>query len=207
MGWFSRFTRFGDMHWVYGQDNGVACGVACAIMAVFKIHKITPGTKAVYDEDTIIKLATKMFGPNPLGSAGLDNDKLVQLLNAPELKMPGWKVHTLTPTDVPKKIINKVGVTKSLGPVINVKPMILGIDWSGGGGHWVVVDTVRQFMGKQYATVCDPWDANVHMVPIKKDATFDYTGDKVIGFDFWGKRHEYDSPSVGGVFLGDVVYR
>lgn len=207
MAWFSRFNRFGDMHWVFGQENTIACGVACTIMAVFKIHKIRPGTKAVYTEEQIIKLAEKMFGPNPLGAAGLNNDQLKQLLNAPELKMPGWDIHTIDPKAVPQTIIDKVGVTKRMGPVVNVTPMILGIDWSGGGGHWVLVDTVREFMGKRYATVCDPWDANVHMVPISKDNTFEYTGKNVVGFDFWGKRHNYDSPSTGGVFLGDVVYR
>jgi len=45
MAWFTRFTRFGDIHRVYGQEKNISCGVACAVMAVYKIHKITPGTR------------------------------------------------------------------------------------------------------------------------------------------------------------------
>ncbi len=207
MAWFSRFSRFGDFHWVFGQESTIACGVACAIMAVFKINKLKPGSKAVYDEKQIVDLATKLFGPNPLGAAGLNNPQMLRLLNHADLKMGGWKFGTLPPGSVPQKIIDVVGVTSRIGPTVDVKPMILGVDWKGGGGHWVVVDTVREFMGKRYATVCDPWDANVHMVPIEAKKTFAYTGQKVQGFDFWGKRHEYTAPSEGGVFVGDVLWR
>ena len=26
MAWFTRFTRFGDMHFVFGQEEGMTCG-------------------------------------------------------------------------------------------------------------------------------------------------------------------------------------
>lgn len=207
MAWFSRFTRFGDLHWVYGQENTVACGVACAIMCVFKINKIKPGAKAVYDEKAVLKLATELFGPRPLGSAGLNNPQMVRLLNHPKLGIGGWRLRTLKAEDVPETIMDEVGVTGGIGPTVNVRPMVVGVDWNGGGGHWAVVDTVRSLMGKTYATLCDPWDANVHMVPMEKQRAFAYTGKKVQGFDFWGKRHEYKAPSEGGVFVGDVIIR
>ncbi len=177
------------------------------IMAAFKINKIAPGTKALFSEADILAKATAMFGPNPLGTAGFNNPQILQMLNHADLKMTGWNFKRLAKPDVPDKIIQEVGVTSGFGVVISVKPMIVGIDWKGGGGHWVVVDTVRTFMGKKYATVCDPWDANLHIVPLKKNQTFSYTGKSVVGVDFWGERYNYDTPSEGGAFLGDVLWR
>ncbi|AGA27358.1 hypothetical protein [Singulisphaera acidiphila] len=207
MAWFSRVSRFGDVHWVFGQEQQISCGVACVIMAAFKINKIAPGTKALFSEADILAKATAMFGPNPLGTAGFNNPQILQMLNHADLKMTGWNFKRLAKPDVPDKIIQEVGVTSGFGVVISVKPMIVGIDWKGGGGHWVVVDTVRTFMGKKYATVCDPWDANLHIVPLKKNQTFSYTGKSVVGVDFWGERYNYDTPSEGGAFLGDVLWR
>jgi hypothetical protein len=209
MAWFCRVSRFGDLHWVFGQERSISCGVACAIMAAFKINKIAPGTRALFSEGDILAKATALFGPNPLGSAGFGNSQILRMLNHPDLKMTGWVFHRMAPRDVPGKIISEVGVTAGLGPTLFVNPMIVGIDWAAGGGHWVLVDTVRTFLGKTYATVCDPWDANVHIVPTAEQQTFNYVGQPAIAVDFWGGagRHHYDTPKTGGVFLGDVLWR
>lgn len=206
MAWFSRITRFGDVHMVFGQEQTISCGVACVIMAAFKINKIRPGSKAIFSEADILARATALLGPNPLGGAGFSNPQIVQVLNHPDLKMPGWRLSTLPQNDVAGKIVQEVGTT-GLGPTVFVRPVIVGIDWRGGGGHWVVVDTVRTFMGKKYATICDPWDANVHVVPLQENSTFNYTGAPAVAVDFGGTRYSYDTPSVGGAFLGDVVWR
>lgn len=214
MAWFTRFTRFGDMHAVFGQENGIACGVACAIMAAFKVNKLTPGTKAMFDEQTILKRATEMFGANPLGKEGLTAGRLKELLNDPLFKMPGWKLEGLPPESVPSRIIKSVGISPGFGPTVSVNPIIVLVSWSGGGGHWVLIDTVRTFNGKKYATVCDPWDSNVHVTRLRSSRDFAYTGQKVVGVDLWGEHHEYDAPSVGEVstkvddaFMGIVLYR
>lgn len=207
MAWFTRFTRFGDAHLVYGQERQISCGVACTVMAAFKVNKIRPGTTAIFSEDDILKKAIALFGPNPLGTAGLNNPQMVQLLNDPSLKMSGWKLSTLSQTQITNKIIKEVGVTGGFGPAAGLTPVIVGVDWKSGGGHWVVVDSIRSVLGSLYATVCDPWDASVHVVPVKRNDSFSYTGRKVIDFDFWGKRNEYETPSVGGTFLGDVIWR
>ena len=207
MAWFSRFTRFGDMHWVFGQERNISCGVACVVMAAFKINKFTPGVKAAFSEDDVLARATAILGPNPLGTAGLSNPQMVTLLNDPMFSMGGWRLDTLPQADVPAKIISQVGTTAGLGPTLEVKPVIVGIDWTGGGGHWVVVDTVRTFMGSTYATVCDPWDANVHVTPMAAKSTFSYTAQKTWGGALWGKHKEYDTPSLGGAFVGDIISR
>jgi hypothetical protein len=206
MGWISRFTRFGDAHWVFAQERNISCGVACVIMAAYKINKFTPKVKGTFSEDDVLARATALFGANPLGTAGFNNPQMVQLLNDPLFNMGGWRLDTLPASDVPGKIINQVGTTSGFGPKLDVKPVVVGIDWTGGGGHWVVVDTVRTFRGKTYATVCDPWDGNVHVTPMTKSSTFAYTGDSVWGFSPT-KKHAYDTPSVGGAFVGDVISR
>ena len=207
MAWFSRFTRFGDMHMVFGQERTISCGVACVIMAAFKINKIRPGARAVFSEQDILNRATALFGPNPLGQFGLNNNQMVTLLNDPLVNMPGWRMQTLPRGQVTDRIISVVGVTGGIGPTVNVNPVIVGVDWNGGGGHWVLVDTVREFMGSTYATVCDPWDANVHVTPVTRARTFAYTGAPAAGVDFGGRRQNYDTPSVGGAFLGDIITR
>lgn len=207
MAWFSRFTRFGDAHMVFGQERSISCGLACVIMAAFKVNKLVPGVKAMFDEDTILQKATALLGPNPLGTAGLNNPQILQMLNHPDLNMPGWKLETLPPASVPAKIMQKVGVSPGFGPTVNVTPMVVGIDWTGGGGHWVVVDTVRTILGHSWATVCDPWDSDVHVTSLALNQTFNYTGDQGLKFDFWGTHYEYNTPSVGGAFVGDILYR
>jgi hypothetical protein len=207
MAWFSRFTRFGDVHWVFGQEREISCGVASAIMAAFKINKLTPGVKAVFDEDTVVQKATKLFGPNPLGDGGLSNPRMVDLLNHADLKMPGWKLDTLAPSAVVDKLISIVGITHGFGVKMDVNPVVVGIDWNGGGGHWVVIDTIRALGNEMWATVCDPWDANVHIVPISRNQTLNYTAKKGQAVDLFGTHQEYTSPSSGGVFVGDLIFR
>lgn len=202
MAWFARYTRFGDMHLVFGQEQSVSCGIACVIMAAFKINKLRPGVPAVFDEAEIMAKATALFGLNPLKGSGLNNPQILMLLNDPGLKMTGWKHSMLPPKSVPQELIKRIGVN-GLGPAVNVKPMVVGIDWSTGGGHWVVVDTIRMIMGELYATVCDPWDANVHIVHFKKNNVFGYEAEEEIGFNFGGnKPFKYSSSNIGGCFIG-----
>ena len=60
-----------------------------------------------------------------------------------------WRWHNYAPTDVPQKLLDKVGLTAGLGAVVDVEPVILGVDWDLGGAHWVVVDTIREAVGSQ----------------------------------------------------------
>ncbi len=211
MVWFSRLTRFGDVHWVYGQERNISCGVASVVMAVFKIHKLTPGIKAVYSEDEILKRARQITGEaNPLGNSGLDGVKMLKLLNDATYKMAGWTFASLPSRAVPSKIIKTVGVTKGIGPVVSVKPMIAMINWHGGGGnHWVLFDTVREFGGTLYATVCDPWDANVHFLKLEKGKGPEYTAKEEYAKDIWGapKRKQYSETNKGNLRLGIVISR
>jgi hypothetical protein len=49
-----------------------------------------------------------------------------------------------------------------------------------------------------YASVCDPWDGNVHITKFKVGSPFNYVGAKVpLSWDLGGKKHDYSSPSPG----------
>ena len=96
--------------------------------------------------------------------------------------------------------------SKNSGPTLDVKPVIVGIDSSGGGGPWVLID-VRTFMGSTYANVCDPLDASVHVTGLASNSTFNYTAQRTWGGALWGKHYDYDAPSAGGAFIGDMISR
>ena len=103
--------------------------------------------------------------------------------------------------------------TTGFGPTVAVEPVILGVDWDQGGAHWVVVDTIRTVMGTTYATVCDPWDANVHIQSFSTGSPFRYDASSG-GFsvNFFGKapkgvKQKYDNASKGQVKTWGMIAR
>jgi hypothetical protein len=212
MAWFVRFTRFLDAHLVYAQEANQSCGIACALMVAFKINKLSPGQRALYMEKEVYRVFDQATGTTGYdGTKGTDSGDLAKALN--KLGSIGqWRYDQLTPSQVPQAVVDSVGAD-FLGPVIDTSqrgrwPIILGLDWTGGGGHWVVVDTVNHIAGNYYASVCDPWDGDVHVTKMEIGKRFDYTGAPVpFSWDLGGTRHDYNTPSVGGVKIGDVIRR
>jgi hypothetical protein len=202
--WFSRFTRFGDMHLVYGQEAGMSCGIASVLMCIFKINKLKPGTTALALEKDICKKYEALLGTgyNP-ETTGTYPDKLATILTS--FTSGTWGAHTTRPEDVPQMLIDKVGPTMGLGPVFTVNPVILGVDWDMGGAHWVVVDTIRDIGGIKYATICDPWDTNVHIQSFKVGSPFLYDAAQG-GFtvDFGGTHKGKKQPYKGNAAKGQV---
>lgn len=164
----------------------MSCGIASIIMCVFKINKLRPGADALKVEQEIYDLYTSASGSkyNP-ATQGTKPEHLATVLN--QLNCGSWKGMWTSAATLSKIVHDKVGVAAGLGPTVNVNPVIAGVGWSGGGGHATVVDTIRQFGGKLYATVCDPWDTNVHVVSMDPGKPFDYKADEGgFSFDFWG---------------------
>jgi hypothetical protein len=130
-----------------------------------------------------------------------------------------WKACNAQPATVPQTLLDQVGVTGGLGPVINVEPVIMRVAWNpvvpgtNAGAHFVVVDTIREFMGKYYATICDPWDANVHIQSFTKDGTFFYDASSggfmhnFGGTDPKGRQSPYGSADKGQVKQWGLIYR
>ena len=210
MAWFSRFTRFADTHLVYGQEANMSCGIASIIMCVFKINKLAPGTDAVQVEKDIYNLYSKASGgaykPETEGTFPVH---LATVLNG--LNCGTWVGDWVSGAAASKLIIDTVGVSTGIGPLMNVNPVIAGVGWAGGGGHAVVIDTIREVAGTKYATVCDPWDANVHIAEINATAPFVYdAGRSGFHVNFWGSTKNqttgaYDAASVGKNIA--IIYR
>jgi hypothetical protein len=193
MAWFSRVTRFGDVHLVYGQEANMSCGIASVMMCVFKINKLKPGADAVtVEKDIYKKYESASGGQYKANKVGTAPQHLVTVLNG--LNCGSWKWDKVAANDAPKRIIDVVGVS-GLGPVVNVNPLIIGIDWEVKGAHWVVVDTVRMAFGTHYATVCDPWDTNVHIQSMTVGSPFVYeAGQGGFAVDFFGAHKGQTKP-------------
>lgn len=173
MAWFSRITRFADVHLVYGQEENMSCGIASVMMCVFKINKLKPGAQALHVEKEIYDKYSAASGKKYQPSTkGTHPTHLVTVLN--DLDCGTWKWHSLAGAAASQKILDTVGKIEGLGPVVACNPVILGVDWDGGGAHWVVIDTIRIIDGKKYVTICDPWDTNVHIEPIAAGTAFSY---------------------------------
>ena len=204
MAWFTRFTRFGDVHLVYGQEADMSCGIASVMMCVFKLNKLRPGSDSItVEKDICAKYAAALGNAYDPEKSGTYPDKLATVLN--EFTEGNWRWHKTPPSDVPQTLIDQVGVTNGLGPVVDVEPVILGVDWDQGGAHWVVVDTIRTSSGNQYATICDPWDANVHMQKFKAGGPFYY--DAASGgfmINFWDSTKGETQPYQGNAAKGQV---
>lgn len=213
MAWFTRLTRFGDMHIVYGQEHGKSCGLAAVMMCVFKINKLTPGRAALTTEDEICKMYEAQLGSAYNSEQrGTHPKHLATILTS---FTPGtWRWHELQAGDVTAKLISKVGVTTGIGPVATVEPVILGVDWDLGGAHWVVVDTIRESFSAKYATINDPWDTNVHIQAINDTGPFVYkAGEGGFSINGWGssiaeiRKREYANTKSGMVKKWGMICR
>ena len=219
MAWFTRFTRFGDTHLVYAQEEENSCGIACVMMCVFKINKLRPGSQATYKETEIYKAYDKHFKamkPNVRGNKAYDGSIysyatiLAKTLN--DLNCGTWEAKCLAETAVSQAVVDSVGTDiVGAGPLVNSimrgYPIILLTRWDQGGGHFIVVDTVNSVFGRLYASVCDPWDGNVHITHFQTGKAFEYEASTPrFSWDLGGKRHEY-SGSSGSTVRGWVIRR
>jgi|GEM_PF-1371995 len=221
MAWFTRVSRFGDVHAVFGQEHYYTCGVACVIMAAFKVHGIRPNTRAFFSEEQILAKARALGMRDDDATRGFKANEIVQLLNDDDLRMPGWRYTIFDADLIPRKIAEKVGVTHRIGPILSVNPVIVDIRWFSDRkqGHALLVDSVRSVFGKTYATVCDPSDAHVHVIELEEaipagggeDYLTRYTGGKpAIGVNLWGKRPlrpAFEPQGRPATFSGTLIWR
>lgn len=205
MAWFTRISRYCDAHLVYGQEAANSCGIASVMMCVFKINKIQPGHKAVTLEKDIYKKYEAALGAayDPK-TTGTFPQHLASILT--EFTGQTWASQKPAESGVCAVIKQKVGVTAGLGPTIVCNPVIVGIDWDRGGAHWVVIDSVRTSGADYNATVCDPWDANLHVQAFEIGQPFEYDADKP-GFtvDFGGERSHYEGANTGKVKTWGII--
>jgi hypothetical protein len=192
--WFLRIDRFGDVHMVAAQNKGQTCALASIKMVYFKVNKLRPGVSSFTLERALEQkyqgLAKEKshdwerFGvPSP--------DVPTQVLNS--LGLGSWKTTYPSPGQVGTKIAHYVGTDQfglgitGINAIRRRAPVILWCVWPAHGGHVVVVDTVTHIpLVGTFATICDPWDANVHFERIEDGKSFTYHPGKAPGFNFWG---------------------
>jgi hypothetical protein len=179
MTWFTRITRFGDVHMVYSQENANSCGIACVRMVIFKTNKLKPTLKSTYTESALDKAYGKITHTNYNGSTYSDSMELVKLLN--QYTSASWRVDYVGDAGISDVIMGSV--KPSALPVTLVgqaasmvcDPVIVLVGWESGARHFVVIDTVHQINGANYASVCDPWDGDVHITKFTPGQPFSYT--------------------------------
>lgn len=202
MAWFARFTRFGQAHMCYAQEQSDSCGIASSIMVNFKLKSGSIGlssyAKALFPSqgeiigkllgqdapNTALKAEAevyKMVSKTYDGKVGTTGDQVEKVLN--KLKIGRWKGYDRYDT-------SKIGA-EIIAAYRNGWPTIIGNSWykdSGhsklaGGGHWVVVDGINKWNGTLYASICDPITGNVHITPFEVGKPFVYDPTNPIGFN------------------------
>lgn len=228
MAWFVRVTRFGQAHMCYAQEQSDSCGIACSIMVNFKLkagsiglgtlaHALFPSfggitgklldrsakSTAVLAEQEVYK----SVGPHYSGTTGTTGDQVASILN--RLHIGTWEGHNRFPTE-------RIGA-EILASYKQGWPTIIGNSWYksakhkslAGGGHWVVVDTINEFGGTLYASICDPLTGNVHVTPFEVGKPFRYDPTNVVGWNvpIDDKRHYEDGYSSQGYSLMDGLVK
>ena len=205
MTWFTRFTRFGEMHMVYSQENSNSCGIACVRMVVFKTNKFRPQAIALRSEQSIDADYARVAGIPYDGSTYSNATLLFQLLN--RFTTDTWVAEYVGPNAIAQKLIDCVGVGGSPAAATGA-PVIVLVGWSAGGAHFVVVDSVNTSGGKHYASVCDPWDGNVHITEFTAGQPFNYTGAPVPwSWSVGAPEHDYAGGASSGASNGWIIHK
>lgn len=196
MPWFTRLSRFGDVHLVYSQGAVNSCGIASVMMCVFKVNKLAPGRAAITQEANIYKTYGAFDGTAYDGSSYTFTNVLEKTLNS--LNCGRWKAEQIAPGAVSQRLIDVCGEVSTLGPTILSSPVIVLVGWGGGGAHFVVVDSVRNMFGSKYATVCDPADGELRIVAIEPGQDFAYENTTAISWNLEGDpAYPYKVPTSG----------
>jgi hypothetical protein len=209
--WFFRIDRFADPHLVAAQNKDQSCGLAAIKMVIFKVNKLRPGSAALTIESEIAKRYRALANNNAhdFDVNGSSPSIMVKVLNS--FGIGSWTLEVPPINDVGTRIEKYVGVDQfglgitGINAITRCAPVILACYWAGGGGHAIVVDTVTRvpFYGT-LATVCDPWDADIHFEKIEAGKPFTYTPKSAVGINLWGA---VKGPPGGKGTVRAIIYR
>jgi hypothetical protein len=223
MGWLPRISRFGTLHAVFAQENPHDCGLACAKMVNFLIKKdraesaqslaastlmgpvtgsrmadfyMDQARQALCDQDLMRRCGNSPSTCTYQGGSSNDAKQLASLMN--QLGLGKWVGRKVKENDVDNAIV----ASRNRKPPW---PIILGVAWDHGGGHWVVCDRyVDGPKGSRLALISDPYDGDVWPTELRKTEATPYMPGPS-GGSWWGSVHyPYDFPARGR-FDGYVV--
>jgi hypothetical protein len=217
MGWFARIDRFGSGHMVRSQDANYGCGLSSIAMVNFKMKKgliaagmsagaslsvvpvvggylgITLAKQALDDavktEEEVRQAYVSVSGQNvDLNTQGARWDKYPAVLAA--LGLGTWMGVDTGATGFVQGVAD---ATKDGAPVIVV------VNYPGGGEHAMVIDETHSWGGGRYLCVCDPWDGELRLLWGQAGLTaptYD-ASQQPVSITFWGDRRSSSSAALG----------
>jgi len=223
MAWLPRISRFGTLHAVFAQEGPHDCGLACARMVNFLIKKdqaesaaklgslssvgpvvgsrmadfyMDKARMALCDQDLMARCGNAPGVCTYKGGSSNDSKQLASLMN--QLGLGRWVSRHVAED----RIDNEIFLSRNRSPPW---PIILGISWNHGGGHWVVCDRfVKEGSGTYWALISDPYDGDVWPTELNKTKASEYNPGPSTG-SWWGQV-SYPYPNkVYGRFDGYIV--
>ncbi|ODU02608.1 MAG: hypothetical protein ABS79_00130 [Planctomycetes bacterium SCN 63-9] len=162
MRWYIRFTRFATSHLVRLQENEASCGPSCVMMVHCRMNRLTTITDGMATEQGMVQnvrtLVPGQGGWDPANDA-TSGDDVVALLNS--FGIGTWQCDYVTPGGLSGALRDQASFFN-----LSTVPAIVHVDW----GHWVMVD----YMFGEYAVICDPWDAHVHVTKVANGQAVPY---------------------------------
>jgi hypothetical protein len=117
-------------HIIWRQELNASCGPACCFMVVCMVNRMSMAGGETFMRNLAMKYGASIF--DLLVNPGTNGSQLRAILTGNGIKLdPRWKVE---------------GEHWSLAlSASEEKPMILFVQWSDGGGHWVVCAGSNQY--------------------------------------------------------------
>jgi hypothetical protein len=203
MSWFRRTTPLAT-RMVYGQQAENSCGIASVIMVNYLVKKarLSPYLEAdrlsgalddTYRSERDVDAAySKVAGFTYNGTQDTNTQLLADVLN--ELNIGRWRQMRISPGTVGSMISNSC-----VGP--RRVPMILLVNWRSNG-HFVVCDAASPSVIGVRADFCDPWDASVHTLTIRRGEPLVYSVQKEAATS----AHYYYDQAQTADFSGWIIY-
>jgi hypothetical protein len=215
MSWFLRLTRFGSAHAVYAQEKENSCGPSCILMTNFKLKKglMFAGMAAAAEMEVVPVIGSYLGGT--LSQAAIDyavkTEPMVYKVYAKHAGLASYDGTAYSSCKYFPAVLDELGLGQweafwageagvaqaAIDAVNKGAPVIVLIAWQGGGAHFICIDSIYEYFGNTYATVCDPGDGEVHVVTLTGGSKFTYVaGDEPISIST-GEHFTYPAGQTG----------
>jgi len=217
MGWFARFDRFGSAHMVRSQDATYGCGICSIAMVNFKMKKGLIASGLVAGSELSVAPVLGSYVGYTLTSAAIDDavkseEEVRQAYKQASgddvdlsARGAGWAQYpaVLAALGLGTWVGADTGGTGFVAAVTDATkggaPVIVVVDYLGGGEHAMVIDETHSWSGGQYLCVCDPWDGELRLLwgkPSQAQPAYD-AKQKPVSITFWGDRRSSSQASAG----------
>ena len=223
MSWFAHLTRLGTAHVVYEQERDNSCGPSVILTANFFLKR---GSAALTASAGIgmSPLTAPLIGPwlvrEALRRAMRTEPEVYRIYSAVTGTLYDGTTYSIA--DYFPEVLRRLGLglweTTYVGPAgvsgalrrsaAKGAPTLVHTTWDAGGAHFVCVDQVIE-RGGTFATACDPWDGEVHLIPLHRDKEVPYNPNAKLAALSLGrfKSRDYAPNSSQGKFSGWITRR